>query len=428
MLALTMASLRQRHSGALFHDDSSHSTRPILKSVANVDLFPKPKEEYRRVQTAEGAVISVVAASLIAILVLWEFGAYVSGRDAHRTELSVDSENDAVVPFHLDITFPRIPCHELSVDTMDAVGDVAANVDHDLYRSPVDRNGRLVFQGKYRYVPQANASDGRQQSDSKQNPRSPNFCGSCYIEPKHHHQYDKPGGVIDVHLATVHKDTCCNTCESVMKMYDLHRIPRPQPSEVEQCINELSHANPGCNLRGFIHVKKVMGNFHFAPGVSAVGPMGQHIHLYDFEQILKYNTTHIINKLEIGDPSTKRFSSSGVTHPLSNMKYTVSSGFGHVKYFIHVVPASYSSGHSTQHSFEYSAQVFHREAPLGLGSMIPSVFFVFDFHPMQVNHIFVRPPVSHLFVQVCGIVGGLFVVLGIVDRIVESAQRWRNSL
>lgn len=423
----TMATLRQRHAGSLLHDDHPESTRPILRSMAKADLFPKPKEEYRRVQTAEGAVVSVVAASLIALLVLWELGSYVAGRDAHRTELSVDSANEAVVPFNLDITFPRIPCHELSVDTMDAAGGVAINVDHDLYRSPVDRNGHLVFQGKYRYVPQTNGTSTHRRPGDTHDPRSPNFCGSCYIEPKRHHQYDKPGGVVDVHLATVHGDACCNTCESVMKMYDLHRLPRPHPSEVEQCINELSHANPGCNLKGTIFAKKVMGNFHFAPGSSALGPMGQHIHLYDYEQLLRYNTSHIIHRLEIGDSNFQRFSSTGVHHPLSNTKYTVSSGFGHVKYFLHVVPASYSSKKVTHHSFEYSAQAFHKEFPLGLGSLIPSVFFVFDFHPMQVNHVFERPSLAHLFVQICGIVGGLFVVLGIVDRVVESSMCWRRQ-
>eukprot|EP00331_Platyophrya_macrostoma_P015314 CAMPEP_0176471968 /NCGR_PEP_ID=MMETSP0127-20121128/41458_1 /TAXON_ID=938130 /ORGANISM="Platyophrya macrostoma, Strain WH" /LENGTH=197 /DNA_ID=CAMNT_0017866737 /DNA_START=75 /DNA_END=665 /DNA_ORIENTATION=+ len=194
-----------------------------------------------------------------------------------------------------------------------------------------------------------------------------------------------------------------------MKMYDLHHLPRPSPSDVEQCMSELSHANPGCNIRGTLHLKKVMGNFHFAPGISALGPMGQHIHQYDYEQLLRFNVSHKINHLSIGDSSIHRFSSRGAhKDPLNAFTYIVRSE--------QIVPTVYKTSSVANRAFEYSAQLFHAEFPLGFGGLMPSVIFVYDFHPIEVHHIFNRPSLSHFFVQLCGIVGGLFVVLGIIDR------------
>lgn len=423
-----MATLRQRRTGTLI-DEEMHVSQPLLRRVAQVDMFPKPREEYRRTQTQEGALISLVAAVLIGMLVLWEIGAYAVGRDAYRSELSVDSGLSLTVPFNFDITFPSLPCHELSIDAMDAAGGLETNVAHDLFKSPVDRHGNLVFQGRYNYVEKRLGPDGKplpqSNYDEKSDPKSPNFCGKCYIEPRRHHLYDKPGGLVDAHITSVHKDACCNTCESVMKMYDLHRLPRPHANEVEQCMMELSHANPGCNIKGTLDLKKVMGNFHIAPGVSAYGPMGQHIHQYDYEQLLRFNSSHIINKFSIGDKRVERFSKHGVKQPLEGFQYVVHGGHGHIKYYLQVVPTTYVSGSrartSDSASFEYSVQLFHKEFAGGFG-MLPSVFFVFDFHPIQVNHRFERPAFTHFLVQLCGIVGGLFVVMGLVDRFVAYAK------
>lgn len=420
-----LSGLRQRRQQGFLIDDELPLDAPLLRKVAQVDFFPKPKEEFRRVQTAEGAAVSLIAVVLIGLLLLWETGAYIVGRDAYHSELTVDKSLSETVPFNFDITFQSLPCHELSLDAMDAAGGLDINVDHDLYKSPVDRSGKLVFQGKYNYVDKRYGADGKllpeSHYDERRDPKSPKFCGSCYIEPNHHRHYDKPGGLVDTHLASVHKDACCNTCDSVMKMYDAHRIPRPSPTEVEQCMHELSHSNPGCNIRGTLHLKKVMGNVHFAPGTSALGPGGQHIHLYDYEQLLRFNTSHVVNHLSIGERTVNRFSSRGVHYALDGAKYTVGGGYGYIKYFLQVVPTTYSTATHSAHAFEFSAQVFHREFPIGFGGQLPSVFFVFDFHPIAIKNHFERPSLSHFFVQVCGIVGGLFVVLGLVDRLVETA-------
>jgi hypothetical protein len=434
--------LRQRKVGSLVEDTKVLEETPLLRRFAQADMFPKPKEDFARTQTEAGSLVSWLAAAFIVMLLVWEIGAYVLGRDAYHTELSVDGYVDSDVPFNIDITFPSIPCHELHIDTLDATGRHDADVLHDLFKSPVDRSGNTVFIGAFNYVQRKFAPDGqllkKEAYDARKDPKSVNFCGDCYIPPNKHHTYDKPGGVVDEHLHTVHKDACCNTCESVMQMYDLHRLPRPPQREVEQCINELSRSNPGCNLRGVLTLKKVMGNFHFAPGVSQeVGPNGAHIHQYSLDELLRYNISHKINKFSIGNDKIARFSARGTKFPLEGQSFTVHQGLAHIKYFIKIVPTQYqigarddsslistSSTDENSLSFEYSAQ-FHHQG-VGMGGQAPSIFFMFEFHPMMITNIFQRPHFGHFVVQLCGIIGGLFVVLGFVDQGVQALIRAKN--
>ena len=448
--------LRQRKQGGLLNDEDEQPKSKALRRFAQAaDMFPKPKEDYKRTQSAEGGIVSAVALSLLSLLVSYELLKYAMGWDAYRTELSVDQGINAGVPFHFDITFPSIPCHELSVDAMDASGKQENNVAHDLFKSPVTREGRLAFLGHYNYVERRLGPDGMpigpKKYDETKDPRSPKFCGECYIAPtQHHHGFDAPGGAMDKHAQSVHKDMCCNTCEKVMAFYDMHRVPRPHIFEIEQCIDEISRASPGCNLRGTLSLPKVKGNFHFAPGTGTqFGPFGQHIHTFSVDQMLRYNASHVINKFRIGDEKVERFSKRGVAFPLEGTRYTVRQGMGYVKYYLQVVPTTYRSGasasqptevvldgatgavlrpSSTEESYEYAVQHHHQE--FGFGPMMtrnPSIFFVFDFHPIQVNNIFQRPPFGRTMVKLCAIVGGLFVILGFVDRAVEFALRVRNA-
>jgi hypothetical protein len=427
LLKMTTLIRRRPVSGEDKTEEEPKDRARVLRKVAEAaDLFPKPKEDFQRRQTPLGACVSIVSFGAIALLLVIEVLSYAAGWDAYRTELSVDLGVSAKVIVNFDITFFAIQCHELSLDAMDASGGEENDVAHDLFKSPVDRNGVPLFVGKYNYVEHRLGPAGSiPVYDPKRDPKSPQFCGRCFISPTlRHHTYDREGGVLDQHISSTHKDACCNTCQQVMDMYDMHKLPRPQPGEVEQCISELSHSNPGCNLRGQLQLRKVKGNFHFAPGTTiSLGPFGQHVHQFGLEQMLRFNVSHRINHFSIGDSTTRRFSKRGVTFPLEGMKYIVEHGLGHMKYFIQVVPTVYQNGalpntlerQLPDLSFEYSAQYGHKEFSVGQIGGTPAVFFVFDFHPIQVTHVFERPAFGHFLVKLCCIVGGLFVVMGLAD-------------
>lgn len=163
-----------------------------------------------------------------------------------------------------------------------------------------------------------------------------------------------------------------------------------------------------------------------------------------FEQIFTFNSSHRINRFRIGDPNIKRFSADGVNFPLEGRTFSVPFGMqGSIKYRLQIVPTAYKIAKSSSDSsfssvgqnlvaneedesesdvsYEYSASEWHRINPGGIfslfGGSTPGVLFRYDYYGMQVTHVFDRPPLTVFFVRACSIIGGLFVILGLVDRL-----------
>lgn len=397
--------------------DVESSRKVILRKVKAVDMFPKPKEDFKRVQSTEGAIVSIAAVVIIGILLVWELGAYVTGRDAFSTDLAVSGRANHRVKFNLDITFPRLQCHDISLDVMDAAGGMQMNIAHEMEKSPVDRNGNLVFSSKFDFVRSRKSIRGSSETtvpsqhhgyDPASDPMSPQYCGDCYVKTERR---------------------CCNTCQSVMEEFDKANEARPHMSQIDQCALEVGRSHPGCNIRGTIIVKQVRGNFHFKPGVGVESPFGWHVHEYDYAQLRRFNVTHQINHFSVGG-DRGRFSKNAIMYPLDGSFHSTGPMLSAVHYFLNIVPTSYISSWGTKHSFEFSAQKHHRD--IGVGGFVdpsasPGLYFLYDFHAMEVQNTFKRPAFGHFLVQLCGIVGGLFVILGIVDRIVGTVTRSRNQ-
>lgn len=472
-------------------DDSTSTSSSVsnfraFRAMRSIDMFPKAKEDFRRKQNLLGGAVSAFTIAVVSLLILYDFSSYVFGWNAYRTELSVDRGVSGAVPFDIDITFFSVPCHHLSLDAVDASGAPQEHLDHDLEKTPVDGKGQLVSVGSHKYYDRrhfANLLRGKSGDDDneknkksrigKHNKNDPNYCGPCFAEPIEGPTAASEAMRRHFEFSNEHGDgkTCCNSCDDVMKMYDKHKFPRPSHNAVEQCLMELSHQHPGCNVKGIIYVRKVLGAIFFAPGHGQnLGPMGGHVHSFTFEELLSFNSSHRINRFRIGDPNIKRFSAEGVSFPLEGRSFIVpQSSQGTIKYKLQIVPTAYriagsagdssfsfSSGDSNADtaatnnnnnnknnggkpsssssfmaqessdldeqdvSYEYQATEWHRIMMGGIfgifGGATPGVVFNYDYFSMQLTHVFDRPPLSVFLVRACSIIGGLFVILGLVDR------------
>eukprot|EP01062_Namystynia_karyoxenos_P055852 TRINITY_DN46869_c0_g1_i1.p1 TRINITY_DN46869_c0_g1~~TRINITY_DN46869_c0_g1_i1.p1 ORF type:complete len:483 (+),score=117.07 TRINITY_DN46869_c0_g1_i1:85-1449(+) len=445
--------VRQRRVQTL---DEPVADKPIMRVVKRLDLYPKVHRDHRdklQKQTTAGAVISGLVVSVMALMFVVEVVGYAMGVDAYHDRLSVDDGIGQKVPINLNITMHNIPCHELHLDAMDSSGEMQMDIMHDLYKSPVDKNGELVFHGThtYQHTPRDPAATPEPDDlgtgligvlnamlyDAQRDPQSANFCGSCDT-------------LITAPMRSMSAtEECCNTCNQVMAWHDKNGKPRPSRDQVEQCIYEASQANPGCNIGGVLVTSKVKGNFHFAPGRSMA--MGfKMIHMYSPMAALKFNISHTVHHLSFGDRSIKRFSERGpVVYPLDGLGYTVRSGLAVMKYMLKVLPVFYTTVDDSQvygddlesdapasahrslgddevevgASYEFSPTVQTRTFRPGHGSGAPGLFFVYDFYPMQITHIFKRPPFTRFLVDLCKIGGGIFVVTGLLDRLVSCVLR-----
>jgi hypothetical protein len=60
-------------------------------------------------------------------------------------------------------------------------------------------------------------------------------------------------------------------------------------------------------------------------------------------------------------------------------------------------------------------------------AVLPGIFFVYDLSPFLVEVVRSRVPFLHYFTKVCATVGGVFAVMGVVDKAWFSVQNLVKS-
>jgi len=191
----------------------------------------------------------------------------------------------------------------------------------------------------------------------------------------------------------------------------------PVPSE-GQGVDVHAQKGEGCNVNGFMIVKRVPGNFH----------LSAHAHanlLAVFFQNKHMNLSHIIHNLSFGDHAEEAFDleEAGI-NPLKNAKKIVSDSNAQegksFEYYVKIVPMRYEklSGEVLD-SYQYVANSNEINGHFA----IPALYFRYDMSPIAVKFAKRAKSFSHFLVQICAIVGGVFTVLGLFNSIVHSSLR-----
>jgi hypothetical protein len=197
-------------------------------------------------------------------------------------------------------------------------------------------------------------------------------------------------------------------------------LPLPKKEEIEQCIIEVSLENPGCQIYGVLDVNKVAGNFHFAPGRSFSQEQEtrvHHIHEFNPYLISRFNASHTIHELSFG------LRLPDIIYPLDGHVEVVPEGSALYKYFIKVVPTTVERGSSlfgsTVNTYQFSFTRHEQTFDPRVAIMLPGIFFVYDLSPIQIKYVYTHQPLTHFLVNLCAVIGGVFVVSGYLDRLVE---------
>ena len=56
--------------------------------------------------------------------------------------------------------------------------------------------------------------------------------------------------------------------------------------------------------------------------------------------------------------------------------------------------------------------------PLPTGTSAPGIYFYYDFYPVSVNYEETKPGFLQFVTRICGIIGGVFTVAGVVDTLI----------
>ncbi|CAG8519296.1 7769_t:CDS:2 [Paraglomus brasilianum] len=390
----------------------------LLSRLQHLDAYAKTLDDFR-VKTYYGAALTIISAFIILYLLLSEFADYRTPE--MRTELIVDKGRKAKLTINVNITFPKIPCYLLSVDVLDAAGEVHNDLAHEVHKTRLDTSGAIIgvemvkelgdsTKSFEKLVPNKNTT-GTNETDADKT-----YCGKCY------------GGEPP-------ESGCCNTCDDVKEAYVKKGWSFNNPEGVEQCINEgwiekiQKQSKEGCNLAGSVRVKKVAGNFHFAPGKSFER---NHVHVHDIQPFLsddiKHEFTHIIHHMSYG-PFVE-----SVVNPLDGTSKIVDSGNFQFQYFLKVVATQfhYLNGDSV-YTNQFSVTEYERNLSQKQDNSkaymhnkhggLPGVFFYYDISPMLIINREHQKSFTHFMTGICAIVGGIFTVAGILDGFIYSAEK-----
>ena len=331
--------------------------RAPLKVVRELDVFPKVSEDYQKT-TVRGGTFSIISIALIIVLVVSEFFYYTSTELKFR--YSVDTDMDALLQFHLDMTI-AMPCNYLGADIVDLAGESKGIAPFMIMEPAVfelSENGKAYFYAK------------RELLDHFSESRSLN---------------DFP--VIE----------------------NIQRLSRDNYVRDDQSIEK-----SGCRIHGKMEVKKVAGNFHITLGRSIPHPQG-HAHINIMVPGGKVNFSHRIDHLSFGPAVPGGINPLDATLKISK---EINNMF---QYFIKIVPTKFSTIDRSINTCQFAVTEHNRTVNHGRGSHgLSGIFFKFDMNAMSVEIVEERKSLLQFLVRLCGIVGGIFATSGMLHSFIGS--------
>lgn len=343
------------------------------KQLKRLDVYSKVHDDYR-IKTQSGGLISLMSLVTMTILFISELDGYLTSEVVDH--IGVDTTLNQKLPIGLNITFEHLRCDEVSVDTVDSVGENQVDVAGNLVKLNLNADGQ-ISQGDLVV--------------------KPGECLPC------------------VEAAEYFPERCCNSCQELKEAYTEAGMPYYHILDsADQCKNSV-----GCQIHGDVLVSKVAGNVHVALGKSTIRD-GKHVHEFNLKEVSDgFNTSHAVNRLDFGERV------SGFVSPLEGTTKIVRHGAYMFHYYIKLVPTMFEGQDRTIYTHQYSVTDNEKNVMVRKGELsgLPGVFLVYEFSPFLVHKVEKVVPLSHFLTSVCAIIGGVFTVAGMIDAILYRSYK-----
>lgn len=191
------------------------------------------------------------------------------------------------------------------------------------------------------------------------------------------------------------------------------------------------NAGEGCALIGKIFVNQVPGEFH----VSFHNYRGLYRELSSKNHDLfeKIKLSHNVAKLSLGDTTKSEVKKFDLDSDLFFRSFDKDSTFNdperyNYNYFLKIIPYMLVDENRRKTNYAYSFSLSSKASPFRIErDDMPEVNFKYEFSPifMKVTHL--KRDYLHFLTHVSAIVGGVFVVFSILNRIFTSLMQYNSD-
>ncbi|OCF32949.1 endoplasmic reticulum-Golgi intermediate compartment protein 2 [Kwoniella heveanensis CBS 569] len=340
-----------------------------IAPIKSFDAFPKVQSTYT-VTSRRGGVLTTVVGLIIFLLVLNDLGEYLYGAPDYA--FHVDHELQKDLQLNVDLTV-AMPCHYLSIDLRDAVGDRLHLSD-----SFVKDGTNFNIAGATSMKLASPTSPSAHEVISSSRRKTPN-------------QKRTFGGIQRLLFSPP-------TRRGIKKSQAAYR---PTYDKVDD--------GPACRIYGSVEVKKVTANLH-------ITTLGHGYMSFEHTDHKLMNLSHIVHEFSFGPffPA--------ISQPLDKSFEIAKNPFTIFQYFLRVVPTTYiDASRRKLVTSQYAVTDYSRSFEHGKG--VPGIFFKYDLEAMALT---VRERTTTLYqflIRLVGVIGGVWTVASFGLRVFNRAQK-----
>ncbi|KAK4689985.1 endoplasmic reticulum-Golgi intermediate compartment protein 2, partial [Tremellales sp. Uapishka_1] len=337
-----------------------------IAPIKAFDAFPKVQSTYT-VRSRRGGVLTAVVGVIIFLLVLNDLGEFLYGAPDYK--FNVDQELEKDLQLNVDLTV-AMPCHYLTIDLRDAVGD-------RLHLSDEFKKDGTTFEV------------GKASSMKSLSPTIPS--ASNIIKSARRHTPNQKRSLGGIRSLFSKKP----------RTKKQHAAYRPTIAKVDN--------GPACRIYGSVEVKKVTANLH-------VTTLGHGYMSHEHTDHTLMNLTHVIHEFSFGPffPA--------ISQPLDLSLETTDQPFTIFQYFLRIVPTTYiDASRRKLVTSQYAVTDYSHNFEHGRG--VPGIFFKYDLEAMALT---IRERTTSLYqflIRLVGVVGGVWTVAAFGLRVLMRAQR-----
>uniref|UniRef100_A0A383W9Z7 Thioredoxin domain-containing protein n=1 Tax=Tetradesmus obliquus TaxID=3088 RepID=A0A383W9Z7_TETOB len=423
----------------------------VKSRMKSIDFYKKLPTDLTE-STLTGSFISIIAATLMGLLLVLELASFMRVQSAMQLVVDSSPQNE-LLKITFNISFPALSCEFATLDVSDALGKKRMNLTKTIRKTPVDINlesaGTTYVDPGIKQQPKYDDEDkwwdhlDLTQPIHEKYPESTDrrirfakidctaevdLCRSnfitafpsirvfrrahddIYINGQHEHEAYTGDRTKDALVAFA--DTLVPSAgQPYLKHGDLAAAPKTS----------------GCNLAGFVLVKKVPGTLHFTP-------RSEH-HSFDHNWM---NMSHTVNSFYFGAmPSPTKYHALKKLHPLGlnsdwldklkgQQFFSTSPQHTH-EHYMQVVRTTIQPLHGGKAS-SYDAYEYNAHSHTYISDHQPTAKFSYDLAAMQVVVREQPRPWYKFLTTTCAVIGGVFTVAGILDSMLYAGINMRKKL